>query len=122
MLSELRLLEPLDSLHDHFHLSYNVSMGPLSEMLKPLRKETKDVKGPTKLEARYVTEDVPFGLVPIVRLAALAGVSAPLHESGVRLLSALYGRDFVEENNILPELGALSVRMLVGEPARNLRL
>ncbi|KAJ5107178.1 hypothetical protein N7456_003853 [Penicillium angulare] len=112
----------LRTIHDHFHLSYNVPMGPLSGMLKPLQEETIDVKGPTTLDDRYVTEDVPFGLVAIVRLAAVAGVSVPLHESGVRLLSAIYGRNFEEENNILPELGALSLSMLVGEPARDLKL
>jgi opine dehydrogenase len=132
-----RLLEELDAerlaiaksfgltvrtIHEHFHFSYNAPMGPLSEMLKPLQQETKDVKGPTTLDARYVTEDVPFGLVPIVRLAELAGVAAPLHENGVRLLSALYSRHFVEENDILPELGTLSVPMLVGESARDSRL
>ena len=29
----------------------------------------------------------------------------PLHEAGVRMFSALYGRDFAAENNILPALG-----------------
>ncbi|RYY60922.1 MAG: hypothetical protein EOO24_59440, partial [Comamonadaceae bacterium] len=52
------------------------------------------VNGPTTLDSRYVTEDVPFGLVPTIRLAALAGVPVPLHDSGLRVMSALYGRDF----------------------------
>jgi len=41
-------------------------------------------------------------------------VPVPLHESGVRLMSALYGRDFAAENDILPQLGALSREMLTG--------
>jgi hypothetical protein len=61
----------------------------------------------------YVTEDVPFGLVPTIRLAGLAGVLVPLHESGVQLMSALYGRDFAAENDILPRLGPLSREMLI---------
>ena len=102
------------TIHEHFHLSFDVPMGPLAEMTHALAQRPRDVSGPTTLDSRYVTEDVPFGLVPTIRLAALAGVPVPLHESGVRLMSALYGRDFAAENDILPELGSLSREMLTG--------
>lgn len=124
-----RLLEALDAerlaiadhlgltvrtIHDHFHLSYNLPYGPLAEMVKPLGHPSRDVKGPSSLAARYVTEDVPYGLVPTVRLAALAGIPAPLHESGVRLMSALLGQDFEAGNDILSELEPLSLARLTG--------
>ena len=102
------------TIREHFHLSFDVPMGPLAEMTQALAQRPTDVKGPTTLDSRYVTEDVPFGLVPTIRLAALAGVPVPLHESGVRLMSALYGRDFAAENDILPRLGPLSREMLTG--------
>ena len=104
------------TIHEHFHLSFDVPMGPLAEMTHTLAQRPTDVKGPTTLDSRYVTEDVPFGLVPTIRLAALAGAPVPLHESGVRLMSALYGRDFAAENDILPRLGPLSREMLTGQP------
>jgi opine dehydrogenase len=100
------------SIHEHFHLSFDVPMGKLAEMTRVLAERPGDVSGPATLDSRYVTEDVPFGLVPTLRLAELAGVKVPLHESGVRMMSALYGRDFVAENDILPRLGALSREML----------
>src|SRR5204863_2685201 len=78
------------TIHEHFHLSFDVPMGPLAEMTNALPQRPRDVNGPTTLDSRYVTEDVPFGLVPPFRLAALAGVTVPLHESGVRLISAPY--------------------------------
>lgn len=124
-----RLLEALDgerlaiaahfgltvrTIHDHFHLSYDLPYGPLAEMVKPLGHPARDVKGPSSLAARYITEDVPYGLVPTVRLAALAGISAPLHEGGVRLMSALLGQDFEAQNDILSELGPLSLAKLTG--------
>ena len=96
------------TVHDHFHLSYELPYGPLGEMIKPLGKLDRDAKGPDSLNSRYITEDVPFGLVPIVRVAALAGISVPLHEAGIRLMSAICGRDFEAENNLLSELGPLS--------------
>ncbi|KAJ5178951.1 hypothetical protein N7492_002161 [Penicillium capsulatum] len=102
------------TIHDHFHLSYNLPYGPLAEMVKPLGHPSRDVKGPSSLTARYVTEDVPYGLVPTVRLAALAGIPAPLHESGVRLMSALLNQDLEAQNDILPELGSLSMASLTG--------
>jgi opine dehydrogenase len=52
-----------------------------------------------------VTEDVPFGLVPTARLGRLVGRPAVLHEAGIALLSALYGRDLAAENHLLPGIG-----------------
>jgi hypothetical protein len=40
--------------------------------------------------------------------------SRPADESGVRIMSALYGRNFAAENDILPQFGALSLTMLTG--------
>ena len=71
------------TIHEHFHLSFGVPMGPLAEMAQALAQPGG--AGPATLETRYVTEDVPFGLVPTNRLETLAGVPVPLHESGVRL-------------------------------------
>lgn len=101
------------SIHEHFHLSFNVPMGPLEKMAQLMAQRPKDVSGPTTLNSRYVTEDVPFGLVPTIRLAEIAKVRTPLHQSGVQLMSALCGRDFAAENDILPQLGTLSREMLI---------
>jgi opine dehydrogenase len=48
---------------------------------------------------------VPYGLVPTAKLGRLAGAPATLHESGVHIFSALYGRDFWAENQLLPGIG-----------------
>jgi opine dehydrogenase len=100
------------TIHEHFHLSFDVPMGPLAEMAQTLAQRPGGVNGPTTLDTRYVIEDVPFGVVPTIRLAEIAGVPTPLHEAGLRLISALYGRDFEAENDILPQLGPLSLAML----------
>jgi opine dehydrogenase len=100
------------TIHEHFHLSFGLPMGPLAEMARAMPQPGGT--GPATLDSRYVTEDVPFGLVPTIRLAKIAGVPAPLHEAGLWLMSALYGRDFETENDILPELGELSRETLAG--------
>ena len=61
-------------------------------------------KGPQTLESRYVLEDMPFGVATTLMLSRMTGRSARLHEAGLTLMSALYGRDFAAENDLLPVL------------------
>jgi opine dehydrogenase len=94
----------LRTVHEHSHPSFGVPLASLAEMARVLAERPGGVNGPTSLDSRYVTEDVPFGLVLTIRLAKLVGVDVPLHEAGLILMSALYGRDFEAENDILPEV------------------
>ena len=64
-----------------------------------------DIAGPKSIQDRYITEDLPFGLVPLVELGRLAGVPTPLAESIVALGSAVCGRDFWTEGRGLEALG-----------------
>jgi opine dehydrogenase len=89
----------------HFHLSTGVPEGPLAGMLAAIAGRDRTTPGPRSIETRYVLEDVPFGLVPTSLLGRVAGVPATLHDAGIDMLSALYGRDFRAENDILPLLG-----------------
>ena len=43
--------------------------------------------------------------LPTVVLGRLAERPATLHEAGLALFSAAYGRDFAQDNDLLPELG-----------------
>ncbi len=92
------------TVREHFHLSFHVPSGPVSAMTRIIAERDAS-PGPASLETRYVVEDVPFGIVVTALLARIAGVAAPLHEAGISIISALYGRDFSRENDLLPELG-----------------
>ncbi len=92
------------SVFDHYVHSFGVERGSVGQMAQTVAAARPHVKGPATLDTRFVTEDVPFGLHPLVELGRLAGVKMPLHESGVELFSALYGRNFRTENDILPQL------------------
>ena len=96
------------SLLEHFRLSFGTEGETVSAMAAQLAAGGKDPNGPATLDTRYVTEDVPFGLWPTLCLARAAGVEMPLHAGGIALLSALYGRDFPGENDILPRLGSVA--------------
>ena len=115
-----RLLEELDQerlviaaalgldvrdIFQHFHLSFHVPVASKSEMNQQMHEAGNGGQGPTSAESRYVLEDVPFGLVATAKLGRLVGKPAPLHESGVQIFSALYGRDFVADNDLLTALG-----------------
>lgn len=63
------------------------------------------VKANKNLNNRYITEDVPCGLVPIAELGRLAGVATPVMEGVTALAGALLGRDFQKEGRNLKALG-----------------
>ena len=121
-----RLLEDLDrerlaiatsiglevrTIFQHLNLSFGVPMGSASEMHQAMHAIGKGGTGPTTADSRYVTEDVPFGLVPTAKLGRLVTHPAPLHEAGVSLFSAMYGRDFNAENDLLAALDIDSVSL-----------
>jgi opine dehydrogenase len=60
---------------------------------------------PPTLDHRYLTEDVPTGLVPLVELAGVAGVPTPVSRALVNVASALLGRDFRAEGRTAGSLG-----------------
>ncbi|RWA84444.1 NAD/NADP octopine/nopaline dehydrogenase family protein [Mesorhizobium sp.] len=90
---------------EHFSLSFHVSMGTVSEMNQEMDRQGRGGFGPTTIESRYILEDVPFGLLPTALLGKITGNLAILHESGISILSAAYGRDLKADNDILPALG-----------------
>ena len=127
-----RLLEQLDreriaiaeslglqvrTIYEHFHLSFHVPVGTISEMNQTMHAAGNGGSGPTTAESRYVLEDVPFGLVMTAKLGRLTGRPAKLHEAGVEIFSAMYGRDFALENDLL---NALSIDEITLEKLQQL--
>jgi opine dehydrogenase len=92
------------TIFEHFHLSFHVPVGSISEMNQQMHAQGNGGTGPATADSRYVTEDVPYGLGLTVRLGEMAGRPAVLHEAGVRIFSAMYGRDFMAENELLNAL------------------
>lgn len=124
-----RLLEELDrerlaiatalglevrTIFQHLRLSFSVPLGSASEMHQAMHAIGKGGAGPTNADSRYVTEDVPFGLVATAKVGRLAGRPALLHEAGIGIFSAMYGRDFSAENDLLAalDIGTISLPQL----------
>lgn len=114
-----RLLEQLDlerlaiakalgltvkTIFEHFHLSFHVPVASISEMNRKMHDQGNGGIGPATADSRYVTEDVPYGLQLTTVLGHLTSQPAKLHMAGIDIFSAMYGRDFAIENDILNAL------------------
>jgi opine dehydrogenase len=63
------------------------------------------ISGPSSVKSRYITEDVPYGLVPIAKLARKFNVSTPVIDSVIQLASVINQTDYCQEGTSLEELG-----------------
>ena len=61
--------------------------------------------GPPDLRHRYISEDVPFGLVPLAWLGDLAGVSTPISDAMIDLASLANRADYRRKGLSLKRLG-----------------
>ncbi len=60
---------------------------------------------PKSIDHRYVTEDAPNLMVPLMELARVCKVKTPITTSVVTILSALIGKDFVSNGRNIQRLG-----------------
>ena len=110
------------SAREHYLKSFpDLVPGSVAEMAQQVSIQRQGSSpGPARIDTRYMTEDVPFGIVPLIALARAAGIPVPLHEAGLAVANAIYGRDFASENDLLPVVGlghmdAAAIRRAVQE-------
>ena len=60
---------------------------------------------PASMDHKYVTEDVPCGLVAMAALGDAAGVATPVIDGLIALSGAMLGRDFARDGRNLDYLG-----------------
>jgi opine dehydrogenase len=93
------------SVQEHYLKTFDgLDPGSVAEMAAQVYRRGGTTAGPVTLATRFLTEDVPFGLVPLVAVGQACGVPMPLHEAAIRLISVYCGRDFTAENDLLPAL------------------
>lgn len=64
-----------------------------------------EIPSPTSLDTRYLVEDVPTGILPMVELAKVTGVKVPLLSSILTIGQCLLGTDFSTTGRTLDSLG-----------------
>ena len=63
------------------------------------------ISAPTSLNHRYIFEDIPYSLVPLVSFAKIAGVNVPVMDSAISLASSLRGIDYRAEGRCAHKMG-----------------
>jgi opine dehydrogenase len=93
------------TIQEHFSLSFHVPISEsVSDMCQEIYNSGNDVYGPNTASSRYITEDVPFGLVLTATLGRMVNRPAILHEAGIVICNSMYGCDFVAKNDLLQAL------------------
>ena len=70
-------------------------------------------KGPTKVDSRYISEDVPQGLVMLEALGKSLSVATPLVSSLIEIASAALGRDLRMEGRPPEKLGKENIQKIL---------
>lgn len=60
---------------------------------------------PKTMDYRYITEDVPFGLIPSVEFFKQFGFEYTVHKALVDVICAVCKRDFYKEARTMEQLG-----------------
>ena len=63
------------------------------------------ISGPESVKSRYITEDLPYGLVPIKKLAQQLNVSTPFIDAVIEFCSVINQTNYMKEGISLEELG-----------------
>ncbi len=84
-----------------------VGYGPKGDLWQVLKgsKGLTPIKGPTTLANRYVTEDIPIGLVCWSQLGEQLGVATPLMRATIEIGIAISGVDYWQTGRTLERCG-----------------
>jgi len=63
------------------------------------------MKGPEHLRDRYVTEDIPYGMVLLSTLGDLLGIPTPTHDAVIQLASIINRTNYWKNGRGVKELG-----------------
>ncbi len=72
-------------------------------------------KGPTKVDSRYISEDVPQGLVMLEALGSALNVKTPIATALIEIASAALDRDLRLEGRTPEKLGKESLKKIIDD-------
>lgn len=76
-------------------------------------------KGPTKVDSRYISEDVPQGLVMLESLGMILGVRTPICTSLIEIASAALARDLRLEGRTLNKLDINVINRILADSEKS---
>lgn len=116
----IRVINEIDTERLNLGKAAHLMLTPVYELLKKfytvpkeknllsflrLNPAYQEIKAPSTINYRYFTEDIPYGLVPISNLSRVFGLSTPIIDSIIQLVSASIGKDFHKIGLGLADLG-----------------
>jgi len=72
-------------------------------------------KGPVKVDSRYISEDVPQGLVMLEALGKALHVATPICTSLIEIATAALGRDMRAEGRTPEKLGQENIQLILND-------
>lgn len=87
-----------------YNIAYGVQGDSLSEAVKA-NAAYAGVKGQTQLNTRYLLEDIPMGLVPMVSLGKTLGIAVERMENVIRLAEFLLDKDLHTKGRTVESMG-----------------
>jgi opine dehydrogenase len=87
-----------------YEMNYGISGKDVYEVIMGV-PAYKLMSAPDSLHHRYITEEVPFGLVPVEVLAHLAGIETPASSAMIQLASLANGVDYRSTGRSLASMG-----------------
>ncbi len=94
----------LPPIREWYRISYGATGSNLTEIVRNTQAYA-GVKGQSNLRTRYLLEDVPTGLVPMVSLGRLARIEVARMESVAHLAGFLLGENFFATGRTVERLG-----------------
>ena len=88
----------------HFAESFSTTSERLADIAAELHAKRGGPPGPTDMGTRFLSEDVPYGLVFCAELGRIAGVAMPATQTVIAAASLLANRDFAAENDLIEPL------------------
>ncbi len=99
----------LPGIHEWLCAAYQLGGDTLAETFRRLTYEPTGpyqwTPTPKSMDHKYITEDVPCGLVAMSALGDAVGVPTPVIDGLIALSSAMLGRDFMKDGRNLQYLG-----------------
>lgn len=85
----------------HFAQSFDTASERLADIAAELHAKRGGPPGPTDVTTRFLSEDVPYGLVFTLALSHVAQIPAPATEATAAMAGLVVGEDFAAANDLI---------------------
>jgi opine dehydrogenase len=86
------------------HEVYGVNASDYFEAFQTI-ESYREIRAPTTIQMRYLTEDIPTGLVPLSSIGHHIGIPTPTIDSLIHLAELLLNTNFRVEGRTIEKLG-----------------